>query len=698
MDRAVARALLAPRSIALVGASDDPTKTASRPLQYLRRAGFTGRIYPVNAHRDTVLGERAWRSLDALPEQPDHAFILLPAEAALDAISACARLGIPVATVLASGFAEAGEQGVAREQRLRALIQGTQLRVIGPSSLGIANLHHNLVLTANAAFAEPNLRPGGIFCASQSGSMIGALLTRGSARGLGFAGLVSVGGEVDLGIGELCTATLDDPQVTSYLLFLETIRHAEKLREFALGAAERGKPVVAYKLGRSAEARELALSHTGALAGEDDVADAFLADCGIARADTLEGLLELPTLLKCIPARRTDAKSPSVAVVTTTGGGAAMVVDQLAIRNVSVIGPDDATLARIQATGVEVQPGRILDLTLAGTRSEIMKAALAELERSDRFDLIVAVVGSSARFQPELAVQPIVEHGRDGARVAAFLVPEAPEALRMLADAGIPAFRTPESCADAISAALRRRWPRARAAIPPEIAARPGRTLDEMEGYSLLKRLGIPHAPTATFSLSEAGSAPLPFDYPIAIKALDANLPHKSDCGAVILNVATDAERVQAVQTIAASVRARRPDFTIRRILVQPMMSGVGEALLGYRVDPQVGPYIVLAAGGVLTEVYRDRSVRIAPVTEETAAEMIQEVKALTVLAGIRGRPAGDLAALKAAIVALSRTALLPTTDRPSELEVNPLIVKPAGEGVVAVDVLGRLPLDQHGN
>jgi hypothetical protein len=128
------------------------------------------------------------------------------------------------------------------------------------------------------------------------------------------------------------------------------------------------------------------------------------------------------------------------------------------------------------------------------------------------------------------------------------------------------------------------------------------------------------------------------------------------------------------------------------------MMSGVGEALLGYRVDPQVGPYIVLAAGGVLTEVYRDRSVRIAPVTEETAAEMIQEVKALTVLAGIRGRPAGDLAALKAAIVALSRTALLPTTDRPSELEVNPLIVKPAGEGVVAVDVLGRLPLDQHGN
>src|SRR5690606_21622581 len=180
---------------------------------------------------------------------------------------------------------------------------------------------------------------GGIFVGSHSGSLIGALVSRGKERGLGFAGLVSVGGESDLSIGEICAATLDDPQVTSYMLFIETMRHADQLRAFAMAAAQRGKPVAAYKLGRSSEAAELAVSHTGALAGEDDVADAFLRDCGIARVETLEGLLEAPTLLHRLPIRPAGARKPRVGVVTTTGGGAAMVVDQLGIRGVAVEAP-----------------------------------------------------------------------------------------------------------------------------------------------------------------------------------------------------------------------------------------------------------------------------------------------------------------------------------------------------------------------
>jgi acyl-CoA synthetase (NDP forming) len=290
------QALLSPRAVAINGQSNDAGKTAGRPLKYLRQAGYAGRIYPVNARRDSVLGERAWPSLAELPEKPDHAYIVTPTEGVVGAVEDCGRAGVAVATILADGFGEAGETGAKRVAQLRDICARTGVRLVGPSSLGVVNLRDKVLLTANAAFAEPDLPVGKIFAASHSGSLIGALVSRGKARGIGFAGLVSVGNEVDLSLGEICAATLDDPDIDGYALFLETMRHAGALRAFAVAAAARGKPIVAYKLGRSAAARELAVSHTGALAGEDDVAAAFLADCGIARVDTFDGLIEaLPT-------------------------------------------------------------------------------------------------------------------------------------------------------------------------------------------------------------------------------------------------------------------------------------------------------------------------------------------------------------------------------------------------------------------
>src|SRR5437868_6236288 len=259
---ALSQALLAPRSIALIGQSNDAAKTAGRPLNYLRRAGFGGKIYCVNARRDTVLGERAYPSVAALPEVPDHAYILVPTEAVIDAVAECGRAGVKIATILAAGFSETGAAGVAREQRLKDIAAETGIRIVGPSSLGVVNLRNGLLLTANAAFAEPDIPIGRIFCASHSGTMIGALMSRGKARGVGFAGLVSIGNEVDLSVGEICAATLDDDDIDSYLLFLESIRNATALRGFALDAAARGKPVICYKLGRSSAARELAVTHT----------------------------------------------------------------------------------------------------------------------------------------------------------------------------------------------------------------------------------------------------------------------------------------------------------------------------------------------------------------------------------------------------------------------------------------------------
>lgn len=675
MTADLAAALFAPRSVALVGASADPAKASSRPLRFLRRSGFAGAVYPVNRRVSEIDGEPAFPSLDALPEVPEHAFLMTPAAATVDAVRQCGRLGVPVVTVLSGGFAEAGPEGAARQRELAAVARESGTRVVGPSSLGLVNTRTGLTLTANAAFADPDLKQGSIFVASHSGSLIGALLSRGAAC----SHLVSVGGEADLGIGEICGTAVADPDVTGFLLFLENLRHADGLRTFARAAAAHGKPVLAYKLGRSRAAAGLAVSHTGSLAGEDDVAAAFLADCGIARAHTLDGLLEgLPLL-----ARTPVSGGARVGVVTTTGGGAAMVVDQLGVLGIDVAGPTPETLARLTDAGAPAAPGVLVDLTLAGTRNEVMSAALDVLLSCGEFDLVVAVVGSSARFEPEVAVRPIVDRAHRE-KLAAFLVPHAPEALAMLAEAGVPAFRTPESCADAIAAALGRRAPRR---LPPAAPGRPGpvRPLDEAASYAVLAEVGVEAAPHRVLPVDNPDADGLRF--PVAVKALSAELGHKSDVGGVVLNVRTAAELRAAAVRIRADVAARG-GVEIPEVLVQSMESGLGEVLVGYRIDPDTGPLVLVAAGGVLTEIYADRSLSPAPVDLATAHRLLGEVKGTAALRGHRGAQPGDLDALARLVVAVSELAAHGDV---VEAEINPVLVRAAGEGVVALDAVVRV-------
>jgi acyl-CoA synthetase (NDP forming) len=681
----LARALFKPKAIALVGISDDISKTAARPLRFLRAAGYAGTIYNVNPTRSEVQGERAYPSLSDLPEKPDHAFILTNTGPALAAVEECGKLGIPLATVLAGGFSEKGAEGALREQQLKALGKQYGVRLLGPSSIGLVNVREKLILTANAAFAEPGLPVGGIFCASHSGSLIGALTSRGRARNIGFHSLVSVGGEADLSVGELCESALDDPDVTGYLLFLETMRNADKLRRFALAAAARGKPVVAYKLGRSEAAAELAVSHTGALAGEDDVADTFLKDCGIARLETFEGLLEALPLLQRIPLKKPHRK-PTVGVVTTTGGGAAMAVDQLGVRGVDVVAPSAETLQKLADAGIDAGGGRIIDLTLAGTKYEVMKGTLDILMNAPEFDLILATVGSSARYQPDLAVKPVSDSVNGPKPLACFVVPEAPEALNRLTAAGVPNFRTPETCGDVIAAALSRRLPNT--VIAPERATDTprGHNLSEADAYGLFGDAGIAHAPFVIVNVHEP-LPKLPFAYPVVAKVLHADIMHKTDVGGVVLPIHSDDELRAAVAKIRSSVETKLPGTSVERILVQAMTKGVGEVLIGLRRDADVGPLVMLAAGGVLTEIYRDRSLRLAPITLETAHEMIGEVKALQALAGYRGRTKGDLDAVAKMLVAVSQLALLENVTV-IEAEINPVMVLPEGQGAIAVDAL----------
>jgi acyl-CoA synthetase (NDP forming) len=665
------QSLFSPRSVAIVGQSDDAAKAAGRPLKFLRRMGYAGRIYPVNPRRETVLGERAWPALAALPEAPEHAYIVTSTDTAVAAVEECGRVGVKVATVLADGFAETGAEGAAREARLRDVCARTGIRIVGPSSLGVVDLRTRTMLTANAAFDEQDLPAGRILAASHSGNLIGTLMSRGKTRGIAFAGLVSVGNEVDLSLGEICAATLDDAGIDGYMLFLETMRHADALHRFAVAAA----------------ARELAVTHTGALAGEDDVADMFLRACGIARVDTLEGLIEgLPLLLRA-PVTAAGRRK-CVGVVTTTAGGATMVIDPLASRGVTIEPASAATLARLAAAGIEVKPAAMIDLTIAGARYEMVKSALDILTTAPEFDLVLAVIGSSARSQPHATVRPVIDSAGAGKPLAAFIVPEAPEALAALSRAGVPNFHTPEACADAIAAALARQSPqpmRVRSAAPP---AGGGILLDEFASGATLDRLGIPSVPSVTLDIAIDRAPALPFPYPVAVKALCAEIAHKSDAGGVELGISDGNALIAAIRKIAAAVAEHRPDARLARVLVQPMVSGVGEVLLGYRVDRDVGPLIMVAAGGLLAEIMRDRSLRLAPIEFGTAQEMIAEVRGLTPLAGYRGKPKGDLDALARAMVTLSTLAGDATI---AEAEINPLIVRPAGQGVIALDALVKL-------
>jgi acyl-CoA synthetase (NDP forming) len=681
-------ALFSPSRIALVGASSDPDKAASRPARFLRAA-----TYPVNVslvNRTTASTEDApvFRSLLDLPVAPDHVFIMTPTSSVLETVEQCGELGVRVATILSGGFAEDGPVGIERQRQLLAAARRRGVRLLGPNSLGIVNLHNGLRLTGNAVFADESFPVGGTFVASQSGSLIGALASRGAAKDAGFAALVSVGGEADLSIGEVCSLALDDDAVTSYALFLESIRHGDELAVFAGAAAARGKPVVAYKLGASEAGAQLALSHTGALAGEDDVADAFLRDHQIARAHTLDGLLEGASLTRRVPVRDAGQGRQRVAVVTTTGGGAAMLVDQLSLRGVEVAGPTEATHARLVEHGVQVACSSIVDLTLAGTRYETMKSALDVLLDAPEFDLVIAVVGSSARTRPDLAVAPIVDSALAHRPLAVFLVPEAPAAAELLRTAAVPVFTSPETCADVTAAALGRRR-RAAGILGTRLGAHSGAVvtrLDEAASYERLRSAGITCAPHVVRGVDAAPTAEEELSalrFPVAVKLLSAEVAHKSDLGGVVLSVQTAAEVAGVAQQMRSDLA--RHGVQIDRALVQEMVSGIGEFLVGYRVDHEVGPIVLLAAGGLNAEVYRDRSVRLAPVDTLTAAEMVNELASARLLDGYRNQPPGDRRALEHAVVALSRLA---HDDTVIEAEINPLVVHETGRGATAVDAV----------
>lgn len=671
----LAQALLNPRRIALIGASADETRLTARPQRYLRRHGYTGELFPVNPRAAEIMGERAYASLEEIPGEIDFAYILLGTDNVEAQVAACATRGIPLACVLADGFAEAGPEGAALQARVLAAAQAGGMRLLGPNSMGIVNLNAGTALTTNAALEAESLPAGRVALVSQSGSMMGALLSRGAARGYGFSHLIGTGNEADLTAGEIASLALDDDDVDVVCLFLEAIRAPDQLAAAAEKSHRLGKAIIALKLGRSPFGAELANSHTGALAGSDAAAEAFFRAHGILRVTMLEALLELPLLVK---GRRPAARSHrGVGVMTTTGGGGALAVDALGVLGIEAKKPDAVASAKLEAAKLP-HHARLLDMTLAGTRPDRVMAGLDALRAAEDTDLALVVVGSSAQFRPKDAVGGVVEAAKiPGKPIAAFLAPQADASLAMLAEAGIAAFRTPESAADCIRAFCDWRAPGvARAAEPPAFAlpAAP----DEADARALFAALGL-----ASDSVVMQQDPPPGLRYPVALKILSPDLAHKTEVGGVALHIGDEAALRQAATAMRTRVAAAAPDARINGLLVQPMARGLAEAILGFRRDPEVGPIVLLGAGGVLSELHRDVALRLAPVSLEEARAMIGEVRAMKPLTGWRNLPLGDVEALAQAILAISRLAAF---DAVAEAEINPLIIGRPGEGVTVAD------------
>jgi acyl-CoA synthetase (NDP forming) len=622
--------------VALVGASGDAAKNTARPQRYLRKHGYTGKIFPVNPSRKEIFSEPCFATVREIPDPVDHALIMV--QDVETALEDCAKRGVPVASIYSDGFADAGEKGAERQARLVARARALGVRLLGPNSMGVIDIPGRLALTVNAVVEMDALPAGGASLVSQSGTMLGTLLSRGAARGLGFAKLISVGNEADLGVGELVDLLAEDADTRVILLFLETVRDAARLAAAARRAHAAGKPVVAYKLGRSAAGEALARSHTGALAGSDRALDAYFRDSGIVRVDMLETLLEISPLL--LNKRPLDLKRAArVAVVTTTGGGAATVVDRLGLAGIETVSPDGKP---------------IVDLTMAATPEKYRKT-LEQLLDWSGCDAVLAAVGSSAQFHPEFAVEPILAAQQVGKPLAAFFTPHAERSLALLAARGIAGFRTPEACADAFASFFAWRAPRER----PKIEA----PKSESDPWRLLQSLGIP---VVEQQVARGPDFKHSVPYPVAVKVL--GVEHKTEVGGVALNVsASDFHKVAKGDAV----------------LVQRMVDGLAEVILGYRNDPVVGPLVLVGAGGTLAELYEDVALALAPVSEDEAMAMIERVKGLSVLRGYRNLPRGDVKALAKAIAAFSRLSSL---DSINEAEINPLMV--GADGVLAVDAL----------
>lgn len=697
-------AALRPESVAIIGASDNPHKIGGRPLMYLSRFGFRGRVYPVNLTRDSVQGIPAYRDVADLPEAPDLAIVAVSAERTPEAVRACADRGVKAAILMASGFGEATDPaGQAAEARILATARAAGMRLVGPNSQGLANFQSGAVSSFSTMFVEVAPADGPVAILSQSGVMSVVPYGQLRERGIGVRHAHATGNEVDVTLSELALAVVHDPDIRLLLLYLESIRDPGVLARAAAVARDRDIPIVAVKAGRSSRGAQAARSHTAALISDDQVVEAFLREHGIWRADDMHGLVRATELYL----KEWRPRGRELVVVSSSGASGVMAADSAAAHGLPLSTFSDsmqhALAAELPAFASVTNP---IDITAAilsdrGLFGKLLPL-LARQHSTDLFLLAFPVLGEG------------YDVGRLAATAAAFAVETgkpvlvaAPQerAAAQFREAGTPTFANQTDAIAALAqlashTELLRRprrpsWPPLDVVLPPRCVA--GRSqahggsscLNEDQSLAFLAANGLPVVPHAVCrSEADAVRAFRAFGGAVVVKACSADVPHKSDHGLVVLGVTSADGAARAYRTV--STRLAALGACDDGVLVAPMISACLEVALGARVDPTFGLVVMVGGGGRHVEVLRDVAVLLPPFDELNAQAAWRSLRVAPRFAGGRGEPALDLDALCAATVRFGQVVAA-CAGRLTSVDVNPVMVSAAGAGVVMVDALVEL-------
>ena len=691
-------ALLDPRSVAILGASSDATKIGGRPVKFLRTHGFTGPIYPVNPRAPEVQGLPAYASLADIPAPVDHAIIALPGNAVLSAVRACAERGVRAVTVFSSGFAEVGEAGRAAQAELGAIARDSGMRILGPNCMGFMNLRSGFLGTF-AFMVDLGLPPlGRVALVSQSGAFGGQALVMAREQGLPLGAWVTTGNECDVELADCIAHFAQDPETDVIMGYMEGCKSPERLIE-ALALAQRaGKPVVMVKAGRSAVGRAAVQSHTGALAGDDRVFDALFHEYGVHRAHSVEDFFDVARAC----ATGLMPREGRVGVFTVSGGIGVLTADAAEQHGLDLTPMPADAQERLQALLPHASVRNPVDGTAQiWADMQVFETFLRTMLQEGHYEcvlLFLTAMPHAPHLQAPLA-DILTRLRHEFPQVLLVLSMLAPPALsQQMQAAGYLLFEDTTRAMRAVAAlkSLAAAQQRHRAAGPremrrllPEIGAT---ALTEARTEHAVKQIlsacgiAVPAEHVVTTE-DEAIEAARQTGYPVVLKVLSPDIVHKTEVGGVALGLGDAQALSGAWREMMARVRREAPNAHIEGALVAPMVKPGLEFIVGVQRDPIFGPVIVAGLGGIFVELFNDVALRIAPVSHEQAHEMLRELRAYALLQGHRGAPAADIEALADTIVRLSQLAVR-HADTVASIEINPLRVFPAGEGVLALDAV----------
>ena len=689
--------MLNPESVAIVGATPR-LQYGGRFLNALLKAKDKLRIYPVNPRYEEIMEVKCYPSVSELPEAPDLVAIVVPYHQVLNVLRESHQRGAKSAIVISAGFSERGEDDRRDLQgELTAFALESGLRFSGPNCLGLANIRENIWASSSSRDAEGLTGPIGLICQSGA-SAFGPFLTRAVEAGIGLSHIISTGNEADLDFCDFARYLLDDDGVKVIAGFIEGFKDARKFTEIAKLAAERGKPIVLIKIGRSDLGANAARSHTATLTGVDELYDEVFAQYGVTRVQDYDELLEVSHLLAHLP----KPSKPGVAVVSHSGGISSLTADMCGLAGLDLPPltqkAQDGINGVLKGFGWAANPADITGFANSESFPEIMEYLINEPEVGN---LVVASAGADAQAEQVIAQRDKSDKG------VAFLWTGArgeKSGLPKLKAARIPISYTPDKLALGLRSLVNyHQWRDQRTAhgfgeAPAmnqtqssqvsQITGKGNSAKSEYDSKQLIAAWGIPVTQEAVASSADAAvEAAQKIGFPVALKVDSADILHKTEAGGIRLGL-RDTDQVRtAFEEIMSSARAYAPSASINGVLVQEMVSDAVEVIAGVSYDSQIGPVLLFGTGGVMVEVYNDVALRQCPITRWEALDMINQVKGVKLLQGFRGAPVADVDALADTLVQVSHLAVN-LEGQLSELDINPLMVLPKGKGVKAADAL----------